>query len=561
MSKLKIANFLMLSALTFWVYSVLTCSLTLNELGLFSSFGIPFYLALSLFIAASFVESSSTHPRIWVQMGSWLLVIGSLNLIPMLIGGTTRAEWATIANYRQVQSAIEGGRISNNIPELYLAGGFPSIILLFSAFFEVTHVPQLSFVLVYLDMFWEIIYLPFYLIIARSTLSRDQVWPFIWFIYLFQWLSFNGIEAQTLGFVGFLATVALLLALGSKLSVAKLAFVLLAALTVTSHGLSALLTLSVLSCLYLFRRGVSSRQIMVFILLLGTWLIFVAQSIIDVGYPAILEFSKNPLDIFQFGLQARVTSLNPAHYFLDLLRVSYTGAYLGVAAVGVLLVYFVKPSQAKFYFALIVGISMMGTLVGYGYGAEIIDKSLLFAAPAVAFFGVQMLRIKYLRLILISLLIISPSIYMINAYGNQYTDLIPHPQFSGFSYFQTYTAGSGTLSGNLLTWVTPTFPYSYGTPFLSLPSGAVPTNEFLSNPANYAGIAYEQLDLNDSGSIFPSGAPHTNHYIAVSLLDHRIYWWIYNNTRFVDEIPHILDTRTSLVYSSTDMLIWYSDGV
>jgi hypothetical protein len=536
--------------LSSWFFALIHISLRVNTLGIFESFPIYYFLIVGAGIAIIEWQLYAKQPSDIIQFLALVFVIISIDVIPTILGALPRPASDVLAFWEQINTVTKMGSFSPIISQLYLNGGFPAFITFFSVWSQLTGSQSIQFAVSWVFVFWQFVYLPFFLLIGCKTVGSRFKWTIPTFFYLYQWLSFNSIAPQTMGFAIFLAICGLLFKRPPRDNKTLLLFLILSAAIIISHGLSTLYAIGTVLVLVLLNRNISWRYPILMCLALAAWLAFDSTSILKVGLHGLSYYLSNPVSIFYLGFLERVITPNYGHTLLNLVRTYYTAAYLVVGLLGFVSMILINKRQIdRSQLSLLFGVLLVFALIGYGYGAEAIDKTLLFASPAVAYFACQTLNFKALRVFLLGLLIVSPSFYVISAYGDQFVSTVPQTVMIGLEYFSHFTPGSGTLTGYLNLWGVPVFK-SY-TPYLTKPIAYIPIPTFLPNYTHYNGETFESVESAVEGSNFTG-----QHFVAITVTDRALYTWEYNETNYLTRLGVQLDKLANRVYDSYSVIVW-----
>lgn len=541
--------------LTVWASSLFGVRFQVNSFGIFGGFPFYYFVSVGLLLALAIWQGYYSQTNRYLLPFAWMFTFVSLNVIPTLIGGVTRNVTGALSFQWQVTEVMAAGHLSPVASQLYLNGGDPGFIYFFAPLYRIIGGSSITFATQWVFIFWQLFYLPFLLIIGLKTLGRKQMWLLPTFFLLYQWLSFNSVDPQTIGFAAFLILVTVMVALPPRDFRTLIIFTLLTILVSTSHGLSSLFAVAFVFVLSVVRKDVPRRYPLLFAVVFGSWLLFGSTQLIVIGVPSILSYLSNPSSIIYLGLFARVASPNTGHQLLGTIRSLYSASFLFTGLVGLACILrFRRGSFDKTQLSIFIGLTLVTGLVGYGYGAEILDKTLLFASPLVGYLALQTLHYRRLKLFLLLLLIVSPGVYMISAYGDQYSSTVPSGVFSALGYFSSHAPGGGIVSGNLLLWGAPVFQAS--TPYLGPPIGYNPVPIYLPNSSRYSGITYEKLE---SSNLKPVEAP-TPLVVAISVTDKELYVWNYGNSSIFTVLQNKLNRNLNLVFDCPDTIYWYGSS-
>ena len=246
---------ILIIALILWVFSLTQSKLVIDNLGLFNSFPPHFISVLVFSLYLGVLECINTQQDRFIEVLTGGIIVISLYLIPFLIGGSQRGEFLLLNTIGQVNQVIAQGHITASIPDIYLSGGFPGLFVLFSYFFQVTGISTFTFSTTFLYIFWELLFLPLYFVIGRTFLPRRFLWTYMLLFVTSQWLVFNSLFPEVLGFFDFLTMLILIQVTGTKSCCATILFFVVCGAIIISHGLSGLFAFTLLFGLWLFYRN------------------------------------------------------------------------------------------------------------------------------------------------------------------------------------------------------------------------------------------------------------------------------------------------------------------
>jgi len=482
-----------------------------------------------------------------------------------LIGGEHRGG-ADFGAYFYTGYVIEHGHLN---PNVHWYHEFPITWTFFTEIFDICGITDARLFNRIVPFMWQFIYLPVVYVFLRNTIGeekRNYCWAGLWLFYLAEWLGFSGMAPQMLGWFFFLVTLALfgMTLLGQqtiRLPARRLSSILVFAGVTLSHWLSSVFTLVAVAMLFL-RKKIDLTSVLLLTIFIGAWTIYGATQFFEANTPRFISYALRLDMVWESSLLARVVSTNPAHDFLDKVRVWYTAAFLIIGFLGLILGFKSKRNRDTHLtiLAVSVGIIIASSILAFSYGTEIIDKTYLFGIPLIAYFGTKLLNHRATAVLLCILLVIAPPIYIGCHYCNQFTDRASPANLEGLYFFNEHAEAEGTLTGNYLSWGTPRI--SHEEPYLPVvfPLGYA----FLEHPEKYQGTLYEQLYFEDDKLSCSDEVEITYpHYIAVSQRDKGIYYWNWNRLGFINQLEGSLDNakNCNLIYTNPDMKLYIVEGV
>jgi len=550
---------LTLVATGLWWLSTDRARLALGEYGLLTSFPPGYLLAVGLVTIASFLLWRSPEGHGGLLFCQLFLVIASLLLVPVLIGGQHRGGSVWINGFPEVDYVLQQGHL-NAWARWYHV--YPTAWIFSAALIQILGVTDVNLLYNVTPFFWQLVYFPLVYVFLRNSIGAHrmrEIWAGVWLFYLAEWLGFSSLHPQTFGWIFFLVLLALL-SVGWRrrggTDAHRLPSTLVSAGLILSHSLSSLFGLAAMAILVL-RKQVSVTLLVVLTLGLAAWTLYGAAIFFESNLGEAIDHAFRIDEVWRLGFATRVASPNPAHDLLNTLRFWYTAAFLAVGLLGMILRLIAgKPGgQDLNMVGMGTGIILVALATGFSYRHEIIDKTYLFGLPFLAYFGATLLRRQVTAMLVYLLLLLAPPAYMATHYANALTDHLSRANLAGLSFFNRHTAGGGTLTGNYNAWGVPVYAGWLVSYYEYPPQGFVPIGGILRHPETYAGIPFEQLRFRSDGALAEGSDLTYPHYIAVSQRDQAVYYWVWNRRDFIRQVEASLENAAncSLVYSSPGM--------
>ncbi|MCL0074186.1 hypothetical protein M1O50_04875 [Dehalococcoidia bacterium] len=567
----RLSLILTIIAIVLWSYSIFQAKLVIDDFGLLHSFPITYFIALAILTVASFVlwrSGESHNGLLFLQLS---ILITALWLIPILIGGEHRGgadfrglfKWTT--GY-----IIEHGHLN---PGFHWFQAHPIAWIFSTQIIEILGIENLRFFFTGLVPFaWQFLYLPVVYVFLRNTLGeerRNYCWAGLWLFYLAEWLGFSALHPQTFGWFFFLVMLALFsMTLNWQRNIMlvshRLITIFVFAGIALSHLLSSAFGLAAIGMLFVRKRlGLTTLAILA--VFISAWTIYGAAIFFELHLPFFVEHALRLDKVWQITFVERITSPNPAHNFLNMVRSWYTALFLGIGFLGAILGLKSRKNRETHLtiFAMALGIVVIASIIAFSYRHEIIDKTYLFGIPLIAYFGVKLLNHRVTAILLCLFLLVAPPAYIASHYSNQFTDLVSPANLKGLYFFNQYAASKGTLTGNYESWGSLRWSEPLAAAYQSEPVAFVPNYRFLEHPEEYRGALFEQLQFeNNKVSCSDEVQVIYPHYIAVSRRDKGIYYWNWDKLDFINEIEASLNNATNcnLVYVNPDMKLYIVEG-
>lgn len=554
-------------ALILWSYSILQTKLIIDDLGLLRSFPITYFIALALIAIASFIlwRSDGNHNALLFLHLS--ILITSLFLIPALVKGLHSVRGGLPSYYSPTQYIIEHGCLNTGVHWYH---EFPINWVFYAVAMQLLGIEYLN-IFHNIDPFiWQFIGIPLVYMFLKNALDKDKrsyCWAGLWLLYLGSWYyGFGACYApQGFGFFFFSAILVLFsmtsLSHQQKLrSVAhRISTILIFTGITLSHWLSSVFGLGAVLGLWL-RRRIELTTVVILALFIAAWTMHGAVTFFEGNLPFFIEHALRLDEMWRYSFVERIVSANPAHDFLNKVRVWHTATFLAIAFLGAILGLRARKNRETHLtvLAMAIGIVAVMVIIAFAYRHEIIDKTYLFGMPLIAYFGIKLLSHKITAILLCICLLVTPVSWMASHYANEYTDTIFQPNLKGLYFFKEHASPGGTLTGNYFSWgwlpgVGPETQYRYP------PQAFIPAGVFLEHPKLYKGVPFEQLRFENDEVAYNSEIEVVYpHYIGISRRDKGIYYWIWNKLEVINQIESLINDakNCNLIYANPDMKLY-----
>ena len=562
----RLSIILTIIALILWSYSIYQARLVIDDFGLLNSFPITYFIALALVTIASFIlwrSQESHNGLLFLQLS---ILIASLWLIPILIGGVHGSVGGAAAYFIQTDYIIEYGHLN---PSLHWYHEYPINWIFYAETMQLWGIDYLGVFHKINPLIWQFLGIPLVYVFLRNTLGGDKrnyCWAGLWILYLGSWFyGFGaGFGPQAFGFFFYSVILALfsmtsfgqqkIRSVGHRISII-LVFVGIA----LSHWLSSVFGLAAVMMLFL-RKRIGLTTLAIFAIFIAAWTIYGAVTFFAGNLPEFIGHALRWDEVWRYSFVERIISSNPAHDFVNKIRVWHTALFLGIGFLGLILGLKSRENRGTHLtiFAMAIGIVAVASVIAFSYRHEIIDKTYLFGIPLIAYFGTKLLNHKVTAILLcISLLIASP-LWITSHYANQYTNNIAQPNLEGLYFFNEVAMSEGTLTGNYWSWgalrgISPETQYAYP------PQAFTPGYGALEHPEKYRGVLFEQLRFeNDELSYSDEVEVVYPHYISISQRDKGIYYWVWDELDFINDMEESIDKvrNCNLVYVNPGMKLY-----
>lgn len=398
----------------------------MTDLGLVSVLPASIIIALIILTVSFCVTLNRQKLRVPVLLFHLLL------LIVMLYGITTLVEEAPRFStvYRHAGYTEYIMRTGTVNPDLDAYFNWPGFFIL-SAF--LTRAAGYQDILAYAawaPVFFNLIYLgPLYVILTTATTDKRIVWLGLWFFYVTNWIGQDYFSPQGLNFFLYLVIIAILLKwfkraaptpprqqkwprlgwLSPRLSrfyawlttpdmllkpvEPRQRLILLASVVVTfafmvfSHPLTPFFAIISVSALVIFGHCTPRWLPVLMCIMTVAWLIFMAQPYLIGHVPDVLGGVGQLRSAFTDNVTSRVQQGNPAHTFIEEMRIIMTLFIWGLAFVGG-----VRRLRRGYHDAtyVLLAVAPFPLLAVQSYGGEMLLRIYFFTLPAMVFFAASL---------------------------------------------------------------------------------------------------------------------------------------------------------------------------
>ena len=562
----RLSVVLTIIALILWSYSILQSRLVIDDFGLLHSFPITYFIALAVLTGASFILWRSHESHTGLLFLQLSILITSLFLIPILIGGVHGSVGGVAAYFIQTDYIIEHGHLN---PSLHWYHEYPINWIFYAEAMQLWGIDYLGVFNKINPLIWQFLGIPLVYVFLRNTLGEDRrnyCWAGLWILYLGSWYyGFGaGYGPQAFGFFFFSVILALfsITSFGQqKISSGghRISIILVFVGIALSHWLSSVFGLAVVVMLFL-RKRIELTTAVLFAVLIGAWTIYGAVTFSEGNLPSFVEHALRLDEVWKHSFLERITSSNPAHDFLNKIRVWHTALFLGIGFLGAILGLKTRKNRETHLtiLAMAIGIVAVASIIAFSYRHEIIDKTYLFGIPLIAYFGTKLLNHRVTAILLCILLLVMPASWITSHYANEYTSHISPPNLAGLYFFNEYATSEGTLTGNYWSWgymrgISPETQYQYP------PKAFVPGYGFLEHPEQYEGVLFEQLRFeNNELSCSDELEVIYPHYISISRRDKGIYYWVWDELDVINEMEESIGKarNCNLIYANSDFSLY-----
>ncbi|MFL5628351.1 MAG: hypothetical protein ACJ788_22455 [Ktedonobacteraceae bacterium] len=334
-------------------------------------------------------------------------------------------------------------------------------------------------------VFFNLIYLgPLYMIFSSATTNKRLVWLGLWFFVLTNWVEQDAFVPQGLDFFLYLVIIAILLRwfkvpakvqpsmlkrrwqrLGRFLPLTQrlvewltapdisytpnqprqramllISIVIIFALVVSSHPLTASFTIASVTTLVICCRCRPFWLPILMAIMTGAWMVFMAQAFLVGHYSWLIEDFGHINDAIAQNVTNRATQGNLEHIFITDLRIVMTLFIWGLAFAGA--VFRLRRGYHDVNY-LLLAIAPFSLIVFNSYGGEIVLRVYFFSLPLMVFFAAGLFYTTptsrmplWLTVAVLGTSMILLGGFLFTRYGNERVDYMTYAEVDGIRYLE-----------------------------------------------------------------------------------------------------------------------------
>jgi hypothetical protein len=449
-------------------YSLTQARFEIGYFGSIHSLPLSFFVALSLLTIASAILWVSPQPHgklLGLQLGLFII---ALHLTMLAIGGigASQAGASSLYWFHGISDYIFRLGYFNPAGTSLWHLNWPAAYILNTALMLISGIDDANSILTLNIFVWILLTTSLVYLFLKSTIGKDRVNYCLagtWLFFVANWLLYYLLPS----IFGYLLLLVVMILLAQSLlqerrgvSFAyRLSLILVLVVLPPAHLLTALVALTMLLAVYVIRRAKISGLAMILAIIIASWSIYVTAAFLQWRLPDYLEDLKKAfrLDImFRYGIPGRMIG-SESHQTVNSLKVLFAALFSAIGAAGGIMALKDKENanSDKFVLATVIGMLAMLCTMGVSYIHELISRAYVFVTPAMAYFGVKLLKHKTTAIILTILLVVALPLHFISLYGNAVVDYVSPEESRGAYFFHEHTS-QGLVSG-----ATGFFPIGY----------------------------------------------------------------------------------------------------
>jgi hypothetical protein len=509
----RLSILLTIVAAILYSYSLTQAKFQIGYFGSIHSLPISFFVALFLLTVASAILWVSPQPQgklLALQLGLFII---ALHLTMLAIGGVGASLTGGSALYSEVglsEYVFRTGHFSSPPPDLWRLN-WPTAMLINTSIMLIAGTTDANFIIALNIFAWLLLITPLVYLFMRNTIGKDRVNYCLagtWLFFLANWLLYYLLPV-IVGYLLLLVVISLLaqsvvLGRGSISFPYQLCLILILLVLPATHLLTALVALSMLLAVYAISKVRAWGLALILGVMIGAWTIYITAGFFEWRLLLFVEQIQVAfrLDrIWHMGVTERMIG-SEASQIMNKLRVVFAVLFctIGVAGGAMGLKSQKITSTDKFVIATAIGMLAVLLVISGAYAHELIQRAYFYVIPAIAYFGVKLLKNKTAAIILTILLVTALPLRFIAHYGNAIVDSISPSESRGAYFFHEHVR-QGYFTGA----------------FIVFPLG------FMENRENYHFVSWERLKWENGEIHSPLGYPH---YIYFRPIDQAIFDFI-----------------------------------
>jgi len=536
----RVSILLTILSLALWSYSLTQAKLDLGPYGFIHSLPILFFISLGLLTIASAILWASKEIHGELLLLQLILLITSLWLTPLLIGGIGNSQPRFNGAFKEFgmsEYIISQGHFS---PEVAWKFSYPGVYILGAVIANILGISQPDVMLAVIPFLAQLFFLPFLYLIFKNTLGEGQSnyhWAATWVFYLGISITWCIFHTQTLANL-LLLVILVIFTRASDWLQEKHAFpgrfnsiLLFASLTIT-HLFTSFFALVTTTALYIAK----NVKLFTFIILVGTflvaWLLYGTASFFEWRLPDFAnQFLR--LDVLWDSSVINRLAGNPAHQQVVQIRLVTFALFCLMGLAGFILSVRKRTMNDTTMIVIASSALFLAISIGTAYGFETPQRVSFFLMVPIAYFATKMLNYRGTAIILVLLWIIALPLHFISYYGNQAEDYRSPDTIASWHFFHEHTGESSVVGG---------FPFGV-----------------MKKIEQYRYIDLDQLyEGKYSLDRLPNYYPQ---YICLTQSDQEHFAIIYDNPIYIPEMRASLSNAANfdVVYVNPDVAIYVSE--
>jgi hypothetical protein len=443
----EIAPFFLLAGLLAWTIWMVIDRVSYGSLGIYDSLSMLYYLADALIMMAIifFVVGNRVG---WLCYLSVIILFASLYSLPWLIEGTPFFS----ATFRVLgyENFINDIGVYNQVALPYM--NWPGIMLVGAFLKNFFAVDSIAILYIYPIIAKSLQILLAYYIILFMTKDRRAAIIGVTLFIVFDWTPYYLFLAPSLGLIFFLAIVLILCirqTSDSRGPAWVLMLILLMGGLIITHLLSTVLVLGIISSMYILeyfplskfraksKDTVTIGSLVLFFVMFISYSVFVNNVYLTRSLPAYLSSIG---DLFRvFGTAGDVGSGSSSYSEVIFFKFLFS-AIIGLVLLAAFLYAWKKTGRIKefdvlFPFVVIFMGAVIPIVIFSLYSFESITRSFAYIVPFVALVAVYNYKKKAFIAIIIIVMLVSPALFIMSAYGNMDKDFVSREEINGTNFF------------------------------------------------------------------------------------------------------------------------------
>jgi hypothetical protein len=447
---------LVLAAVPLWVWGVVDSKLVISDLGIISSFPLPFWISIALMVTGYVGLVSSRHIKQEYLGVIFIVLLLSLWLIPTLLGASQPVAahiWGKNGGF--IASLLESGNLS---PRTAWYHNWPGVWIIVASIRQVSGISVTPGELTlhpFTPFFIQSLYfLMLYALFLQLFGMAERRW--IWLSLLVflgaNWHSQNYLSPQAYGMALIIPIVCLMAKQATEVAHHRRVLYSIPALIMTAgvivtHLPSTLILLAFIVTFFvgshMMGRRVQPLQAITVILAVAVMVIWNLQwaSIwVATRLPGVVEAAFDLKEIFQIGIASRVGG-DFSHSSIAQYRLYYSALWIVISMVGVAIALVDRQRRPRWICLLVlISLTIGSGVVVLGIGGslwEMVQRSLFLVTISMAFFAVYLFRHAFTSLIGTALLILAPLAILLTHYGDQRSDYLSPDYMEGARFFHS----------------------------------------------------------------------------------------------------------------------------
>lgn len=444
----RIAIVLYIISIFLFTYYIVTANLVITDYGLVQSLTPEFYISAELLII-SFIILVEANERTLLFPVELLTFYVYFNILQFILEKTPRFTFSYLT-YGHTDYII---RFFHTNTDLFTYQNWPGLMFLGAELHDVSLATGVTIIALYMIIIKLLILLTLYLMLRTFLKSEVLPWIGLLFFLAGDWTAQYYFTPPSLGIYFYFLIILIFVMLifnviKLNLSWGIIICVLSASLVISHMLMSIVLIINILILLLLsrysnlFKLNVSIRDnlfkcLAIVGVMFAAWIVYPVESYFSGNLAKFLDDMFNPFSIM--SQTNSMVSAGPVHSNVMQYKIGFTLIYFTLGGLAILL--FIIYNKKKLFdinslpLLIIISNAIITPLLIGSYNGEILSRVFMITSPFIIYFIAKSWNNKVFKITIIIMLLMTPYLYYISAYGNEKADYIANYEIIGVNFY------------------------------------------------------------------------------------------------------------------------------